>query len=97
MACGSQKPTSSYKVIPAKHSAKAKPQDTKISATAEQAALPENAPAKVVNFPNPKDDHEDGPITDVEELKNQVRLAMKVLAEGKQVAAFNLLKRVVDS
>jgi hypothetical protein len=85
------------KVIPVKHSAKAKPQDTKISATAEQAALAENATAKVVKLPNPEDDHEDGPTTDVEELKNQVRLAMKVLEEGKQVAAFNLLKRIVDS
>jgi len=51
----------------------------------------------VVKLPNPEDDHEDGPTTDVEELKNQVRLAMKVLEEGKQVAAFNLLKRIVDS
>ena len=83
------------KVIPAKHPAKAKPQD-KTSATAKQAGLAENAGAQVVKFPNPKDDHEDGPATDVEELKNQVRLAMKVLEEGKQVAAFNLLKRIVD-
>jgi hypothetical protein len=85
------------KVIPAKRSAKAKPPETKISPTAEQAALAENATAKVVNFPNPEDDRKDGPTTDLEELKNQVRLAMKALEEGKQVAAFNLLKRVVDS
>ena len=85
------------KVIPAKHSAKAKSQDTKISANPEQAAPAENATAKVVNFPNPEDDHKDAPTTDVEELKNQVRLAMKALEEGKQVAAFNLLKRIVDS
>jgi hypothetical protein len=84
------------KVIPAKHPAKAKPENTKTSATAKQAGLAENAGAQVVKFPNPKDDHEDGPATDVEELKNQVRLAMKVLEEGKQVAAFNLLKRIVD-
>jgi hypothetical protein len=85
------------KVIPAKRSAKAKPEETKISAPAEQAALAENTTAQVVKFPNPEDDHEDGPTTDVEELKNQVRLAMKVLEEGKQVAAFNLLKRIVDA
>jgi hypothetical protein len=85
------------KVVPAKRSAKAKPHDSKISAPAEQAAPAEKATAEVVKFPSPEDDHEDGPTTDVEELKNQVRLAMKVLEEGKQVAAFNLLKRIVDS
>jgi hypothetical protein len=36
----------------------------------------------------------DGP--DVEEIKHQLRLAMKALEEGKQVAAFNLLKRIID-
>ena len=82
---------------PAEPSAKAKPPDTKISAPAAQAALAEKATAGVIKFPDPEDDHEDGPTTDVDELKNQVRLAMKVLKEGKQVAAFDLLKRIVDS
>lgn len=50
---------------------------------------------RLVKFPNPED--EDGPTTDVEEIKRQVRLAIKALEEGKQVAAFNLLKRIVDS
>lgn len=84
-----------YKVIPAKHSAESKPRATKIPAMGEQPALAESATARVVKFPNPED--EDGPTTDVEEIKRQVRLAIKVLEEGKQVAAFNLLKRIVDS
>ena len=33
----------------------------------------------------------------LEELRNQVRQAMKLLEEGKQVAAFNLLKRIIDN
>lgn len=85
------------KVIPARHSAKGKQQNAKILAPAEQAALAKNATARVVKFPNPENDDEDGSTTDVEELKKQVRRAMKVLEEGKQVLAFNLLKRIVDS
>jgi hypothetical protein len=34
--------------------------------------------------------------TEIKTLKNQVRRAMKSLAQGKQVAAFNLLKEIVD-
>jgi hypothetical protein len=36
------------------------------------------------------------PNEEVEEIKKQVRQAMKILEEGKQVAAFNLLKRIVE-
>jgi len=35
-------------------------------------------------------------ITLVEEIKKQVRQAMKILEEGKQVAAFNLFKHIVE-
>jgi len=55
-------------------------------------------PDKVVKFPKPEtpepaaDDEESEAI---EELKAQVRKAMGELEKGKQVAAFNLLKRIV--
>lgn len=74
----------------------------------EQPAAEESRPARVVQFPNPKfeneDRHEnlekineeDRPNERVEEIKNQVRKAMKILEEGKQVAAFNLLKSIVE-
>ena len=52
---------------------------------------------KVVHFsqPDPQEqlDEEDDTI---EDIKNQVRHAMEALEQGKQVAAFNLLKRIVD-
>ena len=52
---------------------------------------------KVVHFERPepaKEPDEEGEAT--REIKNQVRRAMEMLEEGKQVAAFNLLKRIVD-
>jgi len=49
---------------------------------------------KVVAFqPAPEDDEED---EEIAALKKQVRRAMAVLEEGKAVAAFNLLKRIVN-
>ena len=53
--------------------------------------------ARVVKFPDPGPEDEKEVHADIEEIKDQVRRAMKVLEEGKQVAAFNLLKRIVDS
>ncbi|MGA7905294.1 MAG: hypothetical protein WCA06_21910 [Terrimicrobiaceae bacterium] len=47
----------------------------------------------VVHFERQEPD-EEGEAT--REIKNQVRRAMEMLEEGKQVAAFNLLKRIVD-
>jgi hypothetical protein len=85
------------KVIPAKRSAKGKPPDAKIHAAAERSIAEERTDNTVVKFPNPEEKNEEGPTADIEEIKNQVRLAMRVLEEGKQVAAFNLLKRIVDS
>lgn len=49
--------------------------------------------ANVIAFKPPTEDYEED--EDVVELKNEVRYAMKLLEEGKVVAAFNLLKRVV--
>ena len=55
---------------------------------------PEPAKSKVVPFkPAPPEAEDDGDIAD---LKKQVRHAMAVLKEGKAVAAFNLLKRIVE-
>ena len=81
---------------PPKHSAKSKPQDAKIPApTGERSAIEENA--RVVKFPTPEAENAEAPNEDLEELKNQVRHAMKLLEEGKQVAAFNLLQHIIGS
>jgi hypothetical protein len=86
------------KIGPTKRVAKGKPQETKIEATPERSAAEENTAATVVKFPNPGEDDPNGPTVavDGEEIIKQVRLAMKALEEGKQVAAFHLLKRIVD-
>ena len=86
------------KIVPAKRVAKGKPQETKTQATPERSAVEENTAATVVKFPNPAEDDANVPTAamDGEEMIKQVRLAMKALEEGKQVAAFNLLKRIVD-
>jgi hypothetical protein len=78
--------------------AKGKPKETQIEATAEPSAAEESTTATVVKFPDPPEDDPNGSTVavDGEEIIKQVRLAMKALEEGKQVAAFNLLKRIVD-
>jgi hypothetical protein len=69
-----------------KPSAAVQPQDKK-SAPAE----------KVVEFPKPESNQQRSDRNDeVEELKRRVREAIEVLEEGKQVAAYNLLKRIVE-
>jgi hypothetical protein len=51
----------------------------------------------VVAFkPAPEKEDEDDEDDEIAELKKQVRHAMAVLEEGKAVAAFNLLKRIVE-
>jgi hypothetical protein len=86
------------KVRPPKRPANAKPQDAKLPAvTPKRIAAEETATARVLKFPNPKDEDEEESNVDVEDIKNQVRQAMKALEEGKQVAAFNLLKRIIGS
>ena len=51
----------------------------------------------VVAFKHPPEkEDEDDEDDEIAELKTQVRLAMAVLEEGKAVAAFNLLKRIVE-
>jgi hypothetical protein len=85
------------KIVPAKRVTKGQARETKVQATTpERSVGEENAAATVVKFPEPEEDDADGPTVEVEEIKEQVILAMKALEEGKQVAAFNLLKRIVD-
>ena len=56
-----------------------------------------SAQQKVVRFAEP-DSHEepDEESEAIQDIKNQVRHAMEILEQGRQVAAFNLLKRIVD-
>jgi hypothetical protein len=83
---------------PPKHPGKNKLQKTKIAVEANKPSpSKESAVARVVKFPARESDDQNEPNEAVEEIKSQVRHAMKVLEEGKQVAAFNLLKRIVDS
>jgi hypothetical protein len=86
-----------HKIIPARRSAGIKPQEAKVHAIAERSTVEESAVATVVKFPKPEDEDAEGPTAEVEEIKNEVRLAMKALEEGKQVAAFNRLKRIIES
>jgi len=51
---------------------------------------------KIVAFPISADVDEDDEAKEVARLKKQVRRAMAALEDGKQVAAFNLLKRLVE-
>jgi len=58
-----------------------------------RAALPE----KVLEFPKPGSNEQRSDRSDeIEELKRRVRAVIAVLEQGKQVAAYNLLKRIVE-
>jgi hypothetical protein len=83
------------KIVPAKRVTKSKPREIKVQATIGHSVIEEKPAATVVNFPDPEEE-DAGPTLDGEEIKKQVILAMKALEEGKQVAAFNILKRIVD-
>jgi hypothetical protein len=55
-------------------------------------------PEKVIHFTKPElheEPREEG--ESVQDIKNQVRHAMELLEQGRQVAAFNVLKRIADS
>jgi hypothetical protein len=83
-------------VAPLKRVRKVKPRETKVPATAERSAVEEKPATTVLRFPGPGESEVSSPTVEVEEIKKQVVLAMKALEDGKQVAAFNLLKRIVD-
>jgi hypothetical protein len=83
---------------PPKHPAKSKSRDPKVPApTEKRPTVDENASGRVVKFPVPEAENVDARNEDLEELKNHVRHAMRLLEEGKQVAAFNLLKRIIGN
>ena len=86
------------KASPPKHSTKSEPPDPKMIVSAgKRTAIEEHASARVVKFPTPGAENAEATSEDLEELKNQVRQAMKLLEEGRQVAAFNLLKRIIGN
>jgi hypothetical protein len=85
------------KVVPPKRPAKGKPKQTEVPAAAKPSVVAERPAATVIKFPDPEEDHASEPNAEIEELKKQVRLAIQALEEGKQVAAFKLLSRIIES
>jgi hypothetical protein len=67
------------------------------STSEEEKSKPRNPPReKLVRFTKPRrEDELDEENEAIRDIKNQVRHAMEVLEQGRQVAAFNLLKRIV--
>lgn len=71
-----------------------KPSPKRKTSTASKEITPEESPtSKVIAFQREEPDEEEN--EEVAELKAGVRRAMKALEEGKQVAAFNLLKHLI--
>ncbi|HEX3445897.1 MAG TPA: hypothetical protein VHS80_14365 [Chthoniobacterales bacterium] len=63
----------------------------------EKKTAPGAPPEKVVEFPKPEPNAQPVVRSDeVERLKRRVREAIDVLEQGKQVAAYNLLKSIVE-
>jgi hypothetical protein len=63
----------------------------------EKKPAPGARPEKVVEFPKPEPNAQPvGRNDEVERLKRRVREAIDVLEQGKQVAAYNLLKSIVE-
>jgi hypothetical protein len=53
---------------------------------------------KVVDFRTPEPEKKSAAVNEeIKELKRQVREAMDALEQGKQIVAFNLLKRILDN
>ena len=77
---------------------KTKSQNAKMPAKADKPPVSEiTLTPTVVKFPAPESDEQARPNDEVEQIKAQIRHAMKALEEGRQVAAFNLLKQIVDA
>jgi hypothetical protein len=63
----------------------------------EDSISPKPPLEKVVHFAKPEPAREpDNESEAIRQIKDQVRRAMDILEQGKPVAAFNLLKRIVD-
>jgi len=93
-----------YDLLEAQHSKeRAKPAKTPEKAAQkprfhkEKAKRQELPHEKVIHFTKPERGESDEESEAIQDIKNQVRHAMEVLEQGRQVAAFNLLKRIVDS
>lgn len=84
------------KLVKAPAAAPAKPERTR-GTKVNREKTPKAMKLRVVPFKAapPRRDEEDDD-SEVAALKNQVRHAMAALEDGKAVAAFNLLKRIVD-
>jgi hypothetical protein len=76
-----------------------KPPKTRQNVASKRKVVKAKKPAhpKIVHFPEPnfRKARDEGSEA-IQEIKNQVRQAMAVLEQGKQVAAFNILKQIVD-
>jgi hypothetical protein len=91
-----------------KTSASKPPKPVRRTKTEERQATPHVAarekehpakapPEKLVQFPKPEPSEKGVALgNEVTEIKRRVREAMDMLEQGKQVAAFNLLKRIVE-
>ena len=87
---------------PKKKTSAKEPAPKKVKALAAKKEAPhpakkaQKAPAaKVIHFPKPQTDDEDEDDS-VSELKAIARQAFRALEKGNSVAAYNLLKRIVD-
>jgi hypothetical protein len=83
-------PTSKERAKPAKATEKA-PHKRQLR---QKPELQEPPHEKVIHFTKPELHEENEAIQDI---KNQVQRAVEALEQGRQVAAFNLLKRIIDS
>jgi hypothetical protein len=73
-------------------------EDQRSGESKQSSALGSALPgARVLTFSQPVPALSEEPNEAIEEIKAQVRQAMRVLEEGKQVAAFNLLKQLVEN
>ena len=63
-----------------------------------EKSKPQESPhEKVVHFTKPELQEEpDEESEAIQDIKKEVRHAMELLEQGRQVAAFNLLKRIVE-
>jgi hypothetical protein len=88
------------KEVPAKHPPARQPREVEEDSRKKPAAPPlkqKSVPAgRVIHFSEPKPADREEVNEEVKAIKDQVRQAMRALEEGKPVAAFNLLKRIVD-
>lgn len=81
------------RATPSRPPKKSKPKDRKIDKSGREPVPKHN----VIAFERPPEkQQEEDDDDEIAELKRQVRHAMAVLEDGKAVAAFNLLKRIVE-